>query len=370
MTNPLRRLGELGQSPWIDYIERSFVRDGGLARLVEEDGISGVTSNPAIFQKAIVEHSTYDQAIAALAHRGLTAPEIHEALMVEDIRAAADVLAPIHARTRGHDGFVSLEVSPHLARDTEGTCREGRRLWTLVSRNNLMVKVPATLEGVAAIRHLTAEGININVTLLFDVQRYAAVADAFASGLEDRIARAQPIDRMASVASFFLSRIDALIDPRLDEQEDPRAHRLRGQAALTSARAAYAHFLRGKASARWQRLQSHGARPQRLLWASTGTKDPSYSDVKYVDALVGPDTVTTLPPETLAAFRDHGRAVRQLPDDPDGQSAMLEETLRGFAALGIDLQAASARLESEGLAKFVEPHEATLAALRARIRPA
>jgi len=311
-SNPLLRLAAFGQSIWLDYIERGFVRGGQLALLIAQDNVSGVTSNPAIFRQAIVEHGTYDDAIEAWAHAGLAAHEIQETLIIEDIREAADVLANVYERTNGRDGFVSLEVSPHFARDTEGTYWEAKRLWALVQRENLMIKVPGMKEGIGAIRSLIADGININVTLLFSVERYAAAADAYIAGLEDRVARRKPIERVASVASFFLSRIDTLMDQRLASVAEPQLRAMRGELAIACAHAAYLHFVFTTAGSRWRELTFRGARPQRLLWASTGTKDPACSDVKYVDALVGPDTVTTLPLPTLGAYRDHGAPVRRL----------------------------------------------------------
>lgn len=366
MFNPLLRLVDLGQSVWLDYVERGFVRDGQLARLIEEDGLKGVTSNPAIFHKAIVEHRTYDAAIDTLVDQGLRAHEIHEVLIIEDIREVADLLAPVYARTDGRDGFVSLEVSPHLAHDTEGTYWEAKRLAALVERQNLMIKVPGTQEGIPAIRALTADGINVNVTLLFSPQRYVAVADAFISGLEDRLRRGQPIGSVASVASFFLSRIDTLVDQSIDSLHDADLNALRGQSAIASAHTAYDHFWSMTSSARWRVLLSHNARPQRLLWASTGTKDPAYSDVKYVDALVGPDTVTTLPPETLAAYRDHGRPMSQLPAAP-GTGPRWQDIIDRFAVVGIEWDTLTSQLEQEGIRKFIAPHEATLLILRARV---
>lgn len=361
--NPLQRLAAFGQSVWLDYIERGFVRGGRLARLIAQDNVSGVTSNPAIFHKAIVEHETYDDAIESLAHAGLAAHEIQETLIVEDVREAADVLASIYERCSGRDGFVSLEVSPHFARDTEGTYWEAKRLWTLVQRANLMIKVPGTKEGIGAIRSLIADGINVNVTLLFSVERYAAAADAYIAGLEDRLARRQPIEGVASVTSFFLSRIDTLIDQRLASVAEPELMAMRGELAIACAHAAYLHFVLTTAGSRWRELAFRGARPQRLLWASTGTKNPAYSDVKYVDALVGPDTVTTLPLETLCAYRDHGAPARRL----GGRQPDLDAMLHRLAAAGIEWEPLAAQLEEEGIGKFAEPHEATLAALRVRL---
>lgn len=365
--NPLRRLQQLGQSTWLDYIERGFVTSGALAKLISDDGVSGLTSNPAIFYKAITEHREYAEAIRELARSELAAHEIYEALVIEDIRKAADALTGVYDRTGGRDGFVSLEVSPHFARDTEGTYWEAKRLWALVDRKNLMIKVPATREGVPAVRSLTAEAINVNVTLLFSVERYAAVADAFATGLEQRVTMNQPVDGIASVASFFLSRIDTLVDQRLESSGDASAKALRGQCATACARLAYAHFLSRLATTRWRSLSDRGARPQRLLWASTGTKNPHYSDVKYVDALIGPDTVTTLPPETLVAYQDHGDPALRLPADPSEENADAQRIIRGLAAAHIDFDSMAAQLEEEGIRKFIDPLEATLAALRIRL---
>lgn len=364
--NAVRRLNELGQSVWLDYIERGFVTGGDLARLIAEDGVSGLTSNPAIFHKAFADSRLYQQPIRELARQGLSAEEIQEALVIQDIRDAADLLAEVHRRSNGIDGYVSLEVSPHLARDTDGTCSEAKRLWTLVDRENLMVKVPGTQEGVIAIRRLIADGLNVNVTLLFSVERYAQVAEAFVSGLEARLASGADVRGVASVASFFLSRIDTLIDARIDAKDDPQLAELRGQFAIVCARAAYAHYHSLVAGSRWQSLAGRDAHPQRLLWASTGTKDPAYSDVKYVEALIGPETVTTLPPETLAAYRDHGDPKLRLTAS-DSAVRELESMVQRLAAAGIDWPSLAAELEEQGIRKFVEPHDAALAALRARI---
>lgn len=365
--NPLQKLANFDQSVWLDYIERSFVRDGRLATLIADAGVSGLTSNPAIFQKAIAEHAVYREPIEAMARSGLAAREIHEALVIDDIRSAADALAEVFRRSAQRDGFVSLEVSPHLARDSAGTYSEAVRLWTLVDRQNLMIKVPGTAAGIPAIRNLIADGINVNVTLLFSVERYAAVAEAFMAGLEDRTARKQDIRNVASVASFFLSRIDTLIDPKLDATDVAQARALRGRCAIACAHAAYAHHQATIAASRWRELKARGARPQRLLWASTGTKNPAYSDVKYVDALVGPETVTTLPPETLAAYRDHGNPMQRLPAVAADAEPSMEEITQWLAAAGIDWSAVALQLEAEGVQKFVQPHDATLATLRERI---
>lgn len=365
--NRLRHLESLGQSLWLDYIERAMLVNGELERLIHDDGVSGVTSNPAIFEKAIAQHAEYDEAISQLARRGLAAREIYETLAIEDVRRAADLLRDVYETSCGReycgrDGYVSLEVSPHLAYDTVATVTEAKRLWERVARPNLMIKVPATRAGMPAIRQLIAAGINVNVTLLFGIARYREVAGSYLAGLEDRLASGGALDHVSSVASFFLSRIDTLVDGFLDRDNRAQARELRGKAAIASARLAYREYHELVSSARWQALLAHGACPQRLLWASTSTKDPAYDDVKYVEALIGPDTVNTLPPETLAAYRDHGdpglrlntqmKAARILP----GQ----------LAALGLELDRVSDELERQGVQKFIEPYDRLLVALARR----
>lgn len=366
-SNPLHRLEQLGQSVWLDYIERGFVTGGELAAVIRENGVSGLTSNPAIFHKAITEHHEYEPQIAVLGSDGLAAHEIHEALIIEDIRKAADALAGVYEQTRGDDGFVSLEVAPSFARDAEGTYWEAKRLWALVNRKNLMIKVPGTVEAIRVIQRLTADAINVNVTLLFSVERYDLVAEAFIAGLEQRVASNQPAGCIASVASFFLSRIDTLVDQLLESSADAGAKALRGQCAIASARVAYEHFRERTATGRWRSLAARGARPQRLLWASTATKNPAYRDVKYVDALIGPETVTTLPVETLIAYRDHGDPALRLQEENPGKDSSSRQIIRRLAAVGIDFDSVAQRLEEEGIRKFIEPFEATLAALRMRL---
>ena len=311
--NPLFVLEAFGQSIWIDFIRRGMISSGELAHLIEEDGISGVTSNPSIFEKAITESHDYDESIRGMILKGKTSAEIYQRLTVEDIQSVADLLRPTYDRTNGGDGFVSLEVSPRLAHDTSGTITEARLLWSLVNRPNTMIKVPATAEGLPAIRQLTGEGINVNITLLFGLPRYREVTDAYISGLEILAAKGKPLERIASVASFFLSRIDVLIDPRLEKimeaenQQAALATGMHGQIAIASAKAAYQMYKEIFGSERFVRLANKGARSQRLLWASTSSKNPAYSDTKYVEALIGPDTINTVPIETLNAYRDHGR---------------------------------------------------------------
>ena len=299
--NPLSKLHSFGQSIWLDYIQRGLIDSGELQRLIEEDGLCGMTSNPDIFEKAIEGSHDYNDAVRALARQGKSVEEIYDALTVEDVARAADLFRPVYDRLLGKDGFVSLEVNPHLARDTHGTVAEARRLWAALDRPNVFIKVPATLEGLRSIRQLISEGINVNVTLIFGLPRYQEVADAYISGLETRAAKGLPIEKVASVASFFLSRIDVLVDPLLEKIIEKRgaeaqtATGLRGQTAIASAKVAYRIYKEVFGSARFRELAALGARPQRVLWASTGTKNPEYSDVKYVEALIGPETINTVP---------------------------------------------------------------------------
>ncbi|MGE0116011.1 MAG: transaldolase [Steroidobacteraceae bacterium] len=348
--NPLMQLKTFGQSIWLDDIRRAWLNDGTLATLIGADGICGLTSNPAIFRKSIVENHDYDAAIARLAQAGADVQTMYETLVMDDVRAAADLLLPTYESTQRRDGYVSLEVSPHLAHDTPATIAEAQRLWNTVARPNLMIKVPGTAAGLPAIRRLIAAGINVNVTLLFSVERYRETAEAYLVGLEDRLQDGKSPDGIASVASFFLSRIDVLIDKRLDSGG---MSQLRGKAAIASARLAYQVYRQLLTSPRWQALARHGAVMQRLLWASTGTKDPGYSDVKYVEALIGADTVNTVPLETLAAYRDHGVPASRLEQELNAAQALPGQ----LAAAGIDLQSVAQQLEAEGIQKFIEPFE-------------
>ncbi|MCR4295918.1 MAG: transaldolase, partial [Elusimicrobia bacterium] len=300
--NPLRDLHRFGVSVWYDYVSRSLIQSGELKRLIEEDGVRGVTSNPTIFEKAIGGSSDYDDAIRAHAKPGATPTELFEKLAVADIQAACDLFRPLYDDTKAGDGFVSLEVAPSLARDSKGTVAEGLRLWSAVNRPNLMVKVPGTVEGLQAFEDLTAEGVSVNVTLLFSLQRYAAVAEAYLKGLERRAAAGKDLSKVASVASFFVSRVDSAIDAILEKRSEPEAKALLGKAAIANAKLAYQHGKKVFSSARFNALKSKGALPQRLLWASTGTKNPSYRDTLYVEELIGPDTVNTMPPATVDAY--------------------------------------------------------------------
>jgi len=360
--NPLRQVHDLGQSIWLDDIRRVWLRDGTLARLIANDALAGVTSNPAIFAKAIGEGAEYNDVIASLARAGRSIDDIYETLALEDVQAAADLFRDTYTASKGADGYVSLEVSPHLADDTKGTIEEAQRLWRAFARPNAMIKVPGTEAGLPAITELIAAGININVTLLFSVERYRAVVDAYLAGLERRLEAGQPIDKVASVASFFLSRIDTLIDAKLDSLTTHEAKARRGRAAIASAQLAYQHYKQWTSSPRWQALAASGARPQRLLWASTSSKDPAYKDTMYVEALIAPNTVNTLPPATLEAYRDHGDPAVRIEEGV----ADAKETVQILRGLGIELEAVSQQLEREGVKKFKEPFDALLAALKQR----
>ncbi len=367
--NTLRQLGAAGQAPWLDFIQRSFVAEGKLRALVETDGLRGVTSNPSIFEKAMGHGTEYDAEMKDVVGSGeTTASAIYETLAITDIRAAADVLKPVWDETEGLDGYVSLEVSPYLALTTAPTIEEARRLHGRVDRPNLMVKVPGTEAGVPAIRQLIADGININVTLLFSLDAYKAVLEAYLGGLEERHGKGEDISHISSVASFFVSRIDGKIDGAIDKRlaagdKDADALRaIRGKVAIANAKMAYQHYLEVSASPRWQALKSAGANPQRLLWASTGTKDKAYSDVLYVDELIGADTVNTMPPATMDAFRDHGHVGETL-------GAKLDEAkgvLAAAEAHGLDLAGVTRTLVDEGVASFADAFDALLGAVAAK----
>ncbi|MGH7044132.1 MAG: bifunctional transaldolase/phosoglucose isomerase, partial [Acetobacteraceae bacterium] len=365
--NPLQRLEECGQSPWLDYMKRSLIETGELRRMVEHDGLKGVTSNPSIFEKAIGESDEYADALAAFQASGdHSVTAIYEHLAIADIRAAADVLHPVHAQTQGRDGYVSLECSPYLANDTAATVAEALRLWEAVARPNLMVKVPATPAGIPAIRALIGRGLNINVTLLFGIGAYEQVADAYISGLEDLARSGGDISRIGSVASFFVSRIDTVVDARLDKLGDPLvAQRLRGKVAIANARLAYLRYQALFAGPRWQPLAAAGAKTQRLLWASTSTKSAAYKDTMYVEALIGRDTVDTIPPATMDAFRDHGEVT------PDAIGQHVEEARATLAALpghGISLQEVTDGLVRDGVQQFADAFDKLLGAIARRRR--
>ena len=356
MTNPLVRLGELGQSPWYDYITRDLVATGELRRLIRDDGLRGMTSNPTIFEKALAGSAAYDADIRRLSEQGRSAGEIFEALAVADVRAACDEFAGLHQVTGGVDGQVSLEVSPTLAHDTHATIHEAERLWGAVDRPNAMIKIPGTEAGLPAITHCVAAGISVNVTLLFSVERYRAVIEAWLAGLEQRLAEGRDLGPVSSVASFFVSRVDGKVDPLLDRAGHDA---LRGRIAIANACAAYRLFEGSLGTPRWQRLAQAGARPQRPLWASTSTKDPRYPDTFYVEALVAPRTVNTLPPETFAAYRDHGNPVVRMQEG----MAVAPERLKALAAAGIDLAAVTRELEDDGVAKFAASYAGVLSTI-------
>lgn len=359
-TNPLLVLESLGQSIWLDFLRRNALENGEIQGLIDEDGASGLTSNPSIFEKAIAGSHDYEDDIHAMSLEDKSIEEIYEALTIEDIQRAADLFRPIYDRLEGGDGFVSLEVSPKLAHDTDGTIAEARWLWKAVDRPNLFIKVPATREGLPAIQQLTGEGINVNITLLFGLPRYQEVADAYLAGLETLAENGKSLARIASVASFFLSRIDVLVDPMLEKLQSKRAADLQGQVAIASAKVAYQMYKEIFGSERFKTLAKQGARPQRLLWASTSTKNPSYSDVKYVEALIGPETINTVPLETLDAFRDHGKPDSRLEENTQEAYRVLED----LHQIGIDLDAVTQQLEDEGVLKFSKAFEKLMAALQ------
>jgi transaldolase len=363
--NPLRQLAALGQQVWLDDIRRGMIESGELARLIADDGVAGLTSNPAIFAKAIADTREYDTAIRAATARGADAEAIYEELAIADVRAAADAFAATYQRTQGDAGYVSLEISPRLADDSAASIAAVRRLWAAVSRPNVMIKVPATIAGIPVIRQAIAAGINVNVTLIFSVMRYREVFDAFVFGLQDRVASREPLAGVASVASFFLSRIDSAIDPRLETMignGDISASALLGQSAIASAASALAEqrFLLG--GSRWRDLAAAGARPQKLLWASTSTKNKAYSDVKYVEELIASGTVNTMPPETVAAYRDHGKPELRT----DAAIRASAAVVTGLNKRGIDLESVADQLERDGVRKFVEPYDRLLAAIAAK----
>lgn len=358
--NRLRALTEAGQAIWLDYIRRDVLENGELEGLIRDDGVTGVTSNPAIFEKAIGDSDLYDDDIRAVldADPEVSTLELYERLAVRDIQLAADLLAPVHRDTGGADGYVSLEVSPHLARDTEGTLAEARRLWQRVARPNLMIKVPATVEGIPAIESLLAEGIHVNITLMFSMAHYEAVAQAYLRGL----ARNPEPQRVASVASFFVSRVDGVVDKLLESSAEPEASRLAGRIAIANSKVAYARYRDLFHGSAFADLRQAGARPQRVLWASTSTKNPAYRDVLYVEELIGPETVNTVPPATLEAFRDHGNVAATLESDLDRARV----DLAALADLEIDLAEVTEELQRVGLEKFAVPFDDLLATLESK----
>ena len=367
--NPLLALGKLGQAIWLDYTRRDLIASGALRRLISEDGLRGMTSNPSIFEKAILGSDHYEEDIRDMALHRQSPKGIYESLSQQDVRAAADEFRQVYDNDDGQDGFVSLEVNPHLAHDTKGTMVEARRLWRALNRPNVFIKVPATAEGVPAIQQLITEGINVNVTLLFGLSRYRQVAEAYIAGLEARAAKGKPLKPLASVASFFLSRIDSLVDPKLEKliahggTMAGVAQKVLGQVAVASAKSAYRIFREVFSGERFQKLAEQGARGQRLLWASTSTKNPSYSDLKYVESLILPDTINTVTVDTLDAYRHHGRPARVPEQDVDEAGGILEQ----LPTLGIDLNKVAAQLEEEGVEKFNQAFDQLMSALTHKI---
>ena len=364
MSNPLEELHNLGQSFWLDYIDRDLLDTGGLKRLVDDDALRGVTSNPSIFEKALTSSASYDAALSAYMNEnsGASAKELFEHVGVRDIRDAADVLRPVYDQSGGADGFVSLEVSPHLAYDTAGTISEGLRLWNTVERPNLMIKVPATPQGFPAVEELIARGLNVNVTLMFSLEQYEAAARAYTRGT----ARLADPTHAASVSSFFVSRVDTKVDALLDAIGTDEALALRGKAAVANARQAFQLSLRLAEEPEFRAEAARGARPQRLLWASTGTKNPAYSQTLYIDELVGPNTVNTMPPATVDAFRNVHTVRSVIADDAQGSAKILAD----IAALGVDFQAVHAELLDEGVEAFVTAYDGLLEAASEKARAA
>ncbi len=359
--NPLKELERQGQAVWLDFITRSLLKDGSLEKMIENDGLRGVTSNPTIFQKAIQGSTDYDASIGELSRKGLSAPQVFEALAVEDIQGACDRFTGVFRKTGGTDGFVSLEVNPHLAMDAKGTLEEARHLWKAVSRPNLMIKIPATLAGLPAITGALAEGLNVNVTLIFSLERYQAVLDAWQAGLEAAAKAGRDLGKIHSVASFFISRLDSLLDGEIEAKlkstsaaDRPLLEGLLGKAAIANARAAYRLFQETIQAPRYKELSRKGAKVQRPLWASTSTKNPRYRDVIYVEELIDRDTVNTLPPATIDAFRDHGKVRASLMEGNP------KEVLAALEKAGFSLKDATRKLELDGVKSFSDSYDSLL----------
>ena len=367
-TNPLKELLNYGQSMWLDYIRRDLITGGGLKKMIEQDGLRGMTSNPSIFEKAIAESSLYDDMLKSLAsQRDLDATGRYEQIAIRDIQGVADKLRPVYEESKFRDGYVSLEVSPLLALKTQETIEEGRRLWKAVSRENVMIKVPGTAEGLPAIRQLIGEGININVTLLFAQEVYEKVAEAYLAGLEDLAKRGGNLKKMASVASFFISRIDTLVDSMIDDklktasdvQQQTLLKGLKGKVAIANGKLTYERYQRIFSGPRWEALAGKGAQTQRVLWASTSTKNPAYRDVMYVEELIGADTVNTMPPATIDAFRDHGRLRKSLTEDVAGAQRVMDD----LAKAGISIKEVTDKLTTDGVKLFADAFNKLLAAV-------
>ncbi|MGA8437264.1 MAG: transaldolase [Candidatus Sulfotelmatobacter sp.] len=367
-TNPLKALLGFGQSMWLDYIRRDLLTSGKLKAMIEEDGLRGMTSNPSIFEKAIADSHLYDDMLQSLAsRRDLTVTARYEQIAIRDIQDAADILRPVYESSNFRDGYVSLEVSPLLALKTQETIEEARRLWKAVNRPNVMIKIPGTPEGLPAIRQAIGEGININVTLLFAQEVYEQVAEAYIAGLEDLAKRGGDLKKMAGVASFFISRIDTLVDSMIDDKlkasNDPQAQALlkslKGKVAIANGKLAYQRYERIFSGARWEALAAKGAHTQRVLWASTSTKNPAYRDVMYVEELIGPDTVNTMPPATIDAFRDHGRLRKSLTEDVAGAQRVMDD----LAKAGISIKQVTTKLTADGVKLFADAFHTLLAAV-------
>ncbi|MGC1633746.1 MAG: transaldolase [Gelidibacter sp.] len=351
--NPLNKIRKEGQSIWLDLLDREIMNSGKLQSLIDNDDLGGLTSNPSIFEKAISGSSDYNEDIANLSKEEDDNAIIFFDMAIKDIQRAADFFKPVFDKTNGKDGFVSLEVSPLLARNTVGTIKQARELWKKVDRKNVMIKIPGTKEGLPAIRECLSEGININITLLFGLPRYREITEAFMGGLEDRLKEGEPINNVASVASFFLSRIDVMVDPMLKKK---RADDLVGEVAIASAKKAYQIYLEMISSDRFKKLEANGAQRQRVLWASTSSKDPAFSDVKYVEPLIGKDTINTLPMDTIDAFRDHGNAAETITQDIDHAHKIMNDLNSG----GIDINEITKKLEDEGIEKFKDAYDKLL----------
>jgi transaldolase len=368
--NRLQELHDVGQSIWLDSIDRRILHDGELDRRIRDDALTGMTSNPTIFQKALSSSNAYDEQIGEAEEQNLSTWQIFELLETTDVRDACDAFAGVYSSTRGADGYVSIEVSPGVSNSADATVEEARRLWKAVDRPNVMVKVPGTPEGAIAVRRLIAEGINVNITLLFAIAAHERVIEAYLAGLEDRVKAGQPIDGLASVASFFVSRVDTEIDKRLDAliskaapAEKERLKMLKGRAAIANAKLAYRLFRQKFTGGRWDALQKQGARVQRALWASTSTKNPEYRDVMYVEELIGSDTVDTMPPATIDAFRDHGAVERTV----DKKVAASEGLLKEIEAVGISMKEVTDKLLVDGIASFQKSFDELIAGLEAKI---
>lgn len=367
--NRLKQLHDMGQSIWLDSIDRTMLHNGDLERRIREDSLTGMTSNPTIFQKALAGGNAYDKQLLG-ADRAMNPSQLFELVETQDVRDACDLFAGVFASTRGGDGYVSIEVSPGVSHSADATVEEARRLWKAVDRPNVMVKVPGTEEGARAVRRLTAEGVNVNITLLFAIEAHARVIEAYFAGLEERVKAGKPIDGIASVASFFVSRVDTEIDKRLDALaataiggEKERLEMLKGRAAIANAKLAYKLFSERFSGPRWEALKAKGGRVQRPLWASTSTKNPKYRDVMYVEELIGPDTVDTMPPATIDAFRDHGEVKRTV----NARVGAAEGLLRELEAVGISIRDVTDKLLADGIASFQKSFDELLAGIQAKV---